>query len=122
PLVDDLYTLFETWVDTYDASTKENFNLCAFVLWTINDYPGLGGKIQKQKRKTTEEEGSSSQVNEAYWKKFNIWYRKLRKEISLQELDKMQEELVVTLRLLEKFFPPSFFDIMIHLTMHLTRE
>nr|GEX98904.1 hypothetical protein [Tanacetum cinerariifolium] len=42
PLVDDLYTLFETWVDTYDASTKENFNLCAFVLWTINDYPGLG--------------------------------------------------------------------------------
>ncbi|GJW12148.1 hypothetical protein Tco_1577975 [Tanacetum coccineum] len=37
-----------------------------------------GGKIQKQKRKTTEEEGSSNQVNEAYWKKFNIWYRKLR--------------------------------------------
>ena len=45
-----------------------------------------------------------------------------RKEISLQELDKMQEELVVTLCLLEKFFPPSFFDIMIHLTVHLTRE
>ncbi|GJX90712.1 hypothetical protein Tco_0344038 [Tanacetum coccineum] len=44
------------------------------------------------------------------------------KEIILQELDKMQAELVVTLCLLEKFFPPSFFDIMIHLTMHLTRE
>nr|GFC40097.1 hypothetical protein [Tanacetum cinerariifolium] len=54
---------------TYDASTKENFNLRVVVLWTINDYP---------KRKTTEEEGSSNQVNEAYWKKFNIWYRKLR--------------------------------------------
>ncbi|GJS76359.1 hypothetical protein Tco_0726240 [Tanacetum coccineum] len=42
---------------------------------------GRGGKIQKQKRNTTEEEGSSSQVNGqngAYWKKFNIWYRKLR--------------------------------------------
>ncbi|GKD96783.1 putative transposon, En/Spm-like protein [Tanacetum coccineum] len=42
---------------------------------------GRGGKIHKQKRNTTEEEGSSSQVNEqndAYWKKFNIWYRKLR--------------------------------------------
>ncbi|GJX06299.1 putative transposase-associated domain-containing protein [Tanacetum coccineum] len=238
------------------------------------DTRGRGGKIQKQKRKTTEEEGSSNQVNEAYWKKFNIWYRKLRywrhnsvphcidfmhveknvceslvgtllnvpgktkdgmnarldlaelgikpelfarqeedkttlppagytltnaekdifcetlsnirvpqgycsnfsslvslkdrkliglkshdyhmlmqeflpiairsimhpptryaiirfcfffkficrKEISLQELDKMQLELVVTLCLLEKFFPPSFFDIMIHLTVHLTRE
>ncbi|GJY58237.1 helitron helicase-like domain-containing protein, partial [Tanacetum coccineum] len=44
------------------------------------------------------------------------------KEISLQELDKLQLELVVTLCLLEKFFPPSFFDIMIHLTMHLTME
>ncbi|GJU04997.1 putative transposase-associated domain-containing protein [Tanacetum coccineum] len=44
------------------------------------------------------------------------------KEIILKELDKMQAELVVTLCLLEKFFPPSFFDIMIHLTVHLTRE
>ncbi|GJW98964.1 putative transposase-associated domain-containing protein [Tanacetum coccineum] len=29
PLVDDLHTLFETGVDTYDASTKDNFNLRA---------------------------------------------------------------------------------------------
>nr|GEZ96043.1 hypothetical protein [Tanacetum cinerariifolium] len=45
------------------------------------DMRGRGGKIQKQKRNTTEEEGSSSQVirqNSGYWKKFNIWYRKLR--------------------------------------------
>ncbi|GKD60340.1 putative transposon, En/Spm-like protein [Tanacetum coccineum] len=35
------------------------------------------------------------------------------KEIKLQELDKMQAELVVTLCLLEKFFPSSFFDIMV---------
>ncbi|GJY01076.1 putative transposase-associated domain-containing protein [Tanacetum coccineum] len=141
PLVDDLHTLFETGVDTYDASIKDNFNLRAIVLWTINDYPALGtlcgcpysgfkddiyhithpfrkqkkafngqqefllasnpmteeqiynevqhienkwgkgkqtnnkasknqedargrgGEIQKQKRNTTEEEGSSSQVN-----------------------------------------------------------
>ncbi|GKB34251.1 putative transposase-associated domain-containing protein, partial [Tanacetum coccineum] len=42
PLVDDLHFLFETGVDTYDASTKDNFNLCAVVLWTINDYPALG--------------------------------------------------------------------------------
>ncbi|GKA64055.1 putative transposon, En/Spm-like protein, partial [Tanacetum coccineum] len=34
----------------------------------------------------------------------------------------MQAELVVTLCLLEKLFPLSFFDIMIHLTVHLTRE
>ncbi|GJS61254.1 hypothetical protein Tco_0656038 [Tanacetum coccineum] len=42
PLVDDLHTLFEIGVDTYDASTKDNFNLCDVVLWTINDYPALG--------------------------------------------------------------------------------
>ncbi|GJW24962.1 putative transposon, En/Spm-like protein [Tanacetum coccineum] len=42
PLVDDLHTLFETGVDTYDASTKDNFNLRVVVLWTINDYPALG--------------------------------------------------------------------------------
>ncbi|GJX09773.1 hypothetical protein Tco_0199632 [Tanacetum coccineum] len=41
-LVDDLHTLFETGVDTYDVSTKDNFNLCVVVLWTINDYPALG--------------------------------------------------------------------------------
>ncbi|GJW53038.1 putative transposon, En/Spm-like protein [Tanacetum coccineum] len=137
-LVDDVHTLFEIRVYTYDASTKDNFNLRAAVLWTINDYPALGtlcgcpysgfkgcvvcgkdtncvrlsasskksyalvpmtgeqiynevkhienkwgkgkrtnnnasenqedtrgrgGKIQKQKRNTTEEEGSSSHVN-----------------------------------------------------------
>ncbi|GKD78604.1 putative transposon, En/Spm-like protein [Tanacetum coccineum] len=71
PLVDDLHTLFETGVDTYDASTKDNFNLHAGKGKRTNnntsenqeDTRGRGGKIQKQKRNTTEEDGSSSQVN-----------------------------------------------------------
>nr|GEV61808.1 hypothetical protein [Tanacetum cinerariifolium] len=41
PLVDDLHTLFEIGVDTYDVSTKDSFNLRVVVLWTINDYPAL---------------------------------------------------------------------------------
>ncbi|GJR01112.1 retrovirus-related pol polyprotein from transposon TNT 1-94 [Tanacetum coccineum] len=41
-LITNLHALFETGVDTYDASTKDNFNLRAVVLWTINDYPTLG--------------------------------------------------------------------------------
>lgn len=44
------------------------------------------------------------------------------KEIKVHELEKLQEELCVTLCLLEKYFPPSFFDVMVHLTVHLTRE
>ena len=39
----------------------------------------------------------------------------------MSTLDKLQNELVVTLCLLEKYFSPSF-DIMIHLTVHLVRE
>ncbi|GJY99965.1 putative transposase-associated domain-containing protein [Tanacetum coccineum] len=270
PLVDDLHTLFETGVDTYDASTKDNFNLRAIVLWTINDYPVLGtlcgcpysgfkddiylitihseskrrhlmdnknfsrlnsndrgtnierennvaesivgtllhvlGKtkdglnarldlaelgvkpelfaMQDEDKTTLPPAGytltnaekdifcetlHNIKVPEGYCSNFsslvNLKDRKLiglkshdyhmlmqeflpiairsimhpptryaiirfcfffksicSKEIILQELDKMQAELVVTLCLLEKFFPPSFFDIMIHLTVHLTRE
>ena len=44
------------------------------------------------------------------------------KVIDVSKLEQMQADLVVTVCLLEKFFPPSFFDIMIHLTVHLVRE
>ena len=37
-------------------------------------------------------------------------------------LSLLQEELVKTLCLMEKNYPPSFFDIMVHLTVHLIRE
>ncbi|GJW77651.1 putative reverse transcriptase domain-containing protein [Tanacetum coccineum] len=43
PVLSVIYNL-PPWlcVDTHDASTKENFNLRAVVLWMINDYPALG--------------------------------------------------------------------------------
>ncbi|KAL6194348.1 hypothetical protein ACLB2K_035432 [Fragaria x ananassa] len=44
------------------------------------------------------------------------------KVIDVSKLKQMQADLVDTVCLLEKFFPPSFFDIMIHLTVHLVRE
>ncbi|KAL6350674.1 hypothetical protein AAG906_028127 [Vitis piasezkii] len=44
------------------------------------------------------------------------------KVVDVSTLDKLQNELVMTLCLLEKYFPPSFFDIMIHLMVHLVRE
>ena len=44
------------------------------------------------------------------------------KVIAPSTLDSMQSELVKTLCLFEKLFPPSFFDIMIHLVVHLVRE
>ncbi|CAL2229710.1 unnamed protein product [Prunus armeniaca] len=39
----------------------------------------------------------------------------------VSKLDKLEEDVVVTLCLLEKYFPSSFFDIMVHLVVHLNR-
>ncbi|XP_026442986.1 uncharacterized protein LOC113342769 [Papaver somniferum] len=44
------------------------------------------------------------------------------KEVDVDHLTEVQNDLVVTLCLLEKYFLPSFFDIMVHLTVHLIRE
>ncbi|XP_062102882.1 uncharacterized protein LOC133813862 [Humulus lupulus] len=44
------------------------------------------------------------------------------KEVDVYTLDKLQHEIAYILCKLEQFFPPAFFDIMIHLTVHLVRE
>ncbi|CAL2256476.1 unnamed protein product [Prunus armeniaca] len=44
------------------------------------------------------------------------------KTVDVSKLDKLEEDVVVTLCLLEKYFPPSFFDIMVYLVVHLVRE
>ena len=42
PLVDELKELWEEGVEIYDAYSKEHFQTCATLLWTIYDYPGFG--------------------------------------------------------------------------------
>ena len=42
PLVDELKMLWEKGVQTYDVSLKQNFDMRAALLWTINDFPALG--------------------------------------------------------------------------------
>ncbi|CAL2247742.1 unnamed protein product [Prunus armeniaca] len=44
------------------------------------------------------------------------------KTVDVSKLDKLEEDVVVTLCLLEKYFPPSFFDVMVHLVVHLVKE
>ncbi|CAM8900154.1 unnamed protein product [Rhodiola kirilowii] len=44
------------------------------------------------------------------------------KVVDPTELDRLQEHVVATLCQLEMFFPSSFFDIVVHLTVHLVRE
>ena len=42
--------------------------------------------------------------------------------MKLKELDCLEVEITETINQLEKNFPPSFFDIMIHFPIHLTME
>ncbi|XP_039138843.1 uncharacterized protein LOC120276184 [Dioscorea cayenensis subsp. rotundata] len=42
PLIDELKILWESGVDTYDASMKENFQMRSALMWTINDFPAYG--------------------------------------------------------------------------------
>lgn len=40
PLIEELKELWNVGVETYDASTNQNFILRASLLWTISDFPG----------------------------------------------------------------------------------
>ncbi|CAL9011480.1 unnamed protein product [Prunus brigantina] len=44
------------------------------------------------------------------------------KMVDISKQNKLEKDVVVTLCLLEKYFPPSFFDIMVHLVVHLVRK
>ncbi|XP_076899668.1 uncharacterized protein LOC143553586 [Bidens hawaiensis] len=44
------------------------------------------------------------------------------KVIDVEQLDKWQKDIYVTLCELEMYFPPSFFDIMVHLISHIVQE
>ncbi|XP_059292571.1 uncharacterized protein LOC132046040, partial [Lycium ferocissimum] len=42
PLIEELRELWEFGIETFDASTRQNFKLRASLLWTINDFPAYG--------------------------------------------------------------------------------
>ncbi|XP_048613511.1 uncharacterized protein LOC106393753 [Brassica napus] len=48
--------------------------------------------------------------------------RLCQRVIDVEQISKMEAEVVETLCMFERFFPPSFFDIMVHLTVHLGRK
>ena len=42
--------------------------------------------------------------------------------LRVEDIEKAEEHIVLVLSKLELIFPPAFFDIMIHLVMHLPEE
>ena len=45
-----------------------------------------------------------------------------QKVIDPNKLEKLHEDIIITLCLLEMHFPPSFFDMMVHLIVHLVKQ
>ena len=45
-----------------------------------------------------------------------------QKVIDEESLDELEKRLFETIVLLEAFFPPSFFDVSVHLIVHLIKE
>lgn len=55
--------------------------------------------------------------------KLGAYFRRIcGKVIALDDVEKLQEEIIEILCELEMIFPPSFFDIMVHLPIHLCKE
>ena len=52
----------------------------------------------------------------------NFFRQLCSKVLKSDDLDRLQSQIVLTLCHLEKIFPPSFFDIMEHLPIHLVEE
>jgi hypothetical protein len=44
------------------------------------------------------------------------------RELKVDELDCLEKNIAITLCKLERIFPPSFFDVMVHLPIHLANE
>ena len=45
-----------------------------------------------------------------------------QKVIDPNKLEKLHEDIIITLCCLEMHFPPSFFDMMVHLIVHLVKQ
>ncbi|KAK1682916.1 hypothetical protein QYE76_043764 [Lolium multiflorum] len=45
-----------------------------------------------------------------------------RKSVGVRQLTRLQEEIVVILCELEMYFPPAFFDVMVHLLVHIVED
>ncbi|XP_071940025.1 uncharacterized protein [Coffea arabica] len=141
PLVKELTELWDFGIQTYDASQKENFQLHAALLWTISDFPGyamLFGWSTKGEyacpvcHKFTHARRLTHSFKYCYMghrrfldskHKFRKYFRQLcSKVICPQDVVRLESEIVVILCDLEKCFPPTFFDVMVHLTIYLATE
>ncbi|XP_058207294.1 uncharacterized protein LOC131320577 [Rhododendron vialii] len=64
----------------------------------------------------------NKEIGTALFEFGNFYQQLCSRTVKLSDLDKLQENIVIVLCKLEKIFPPAFFDVMVHLAIHLPRE
>ena len=52
----------------------------------------------------------------------NFFQQICAKTLNVKDLEKMQDNIIIILCKLQRIFPPTFFDVMVHLTLHLPNE
>lgn len=52
----------------------------------------------------------------------NFYNELCQRELDRNKLEKLEKEVAEAMCMLERYFPPYFFDVMVHLTIHLVRE
>ena len=64
----------------------------------------------------------SDDVCEALIKLSHFFKELCSRTLTKDVLERLESQIVITLCKLERIFPPSFFDIMVHLPIHLALE
>ncbi|XP_076931394.1 uncharacterized protein LOC143596521 [Bidens hawaiensis] len=123
PLIDDLKTLWDSGVkvpSTYSSNIKRLVSLKdrkllgmkshdCHVLMTHMIPIAIRGLLPDDVRNTIT--------------KLCLFFNNIHsKVIDVEQLDKWEKDIYVTLCELEMYFPPSFFDIMVHLIAHIVQE
>ncbi|XP_071687844.1 uncharacterized protein [Rutidosis leptorrhynchoides] len=125
PIIDELKELWDTGVNTYDASTKSNFLLRACLIWTISDFPAyanLSGWSTKDKKEKEKFCKVLKRVKVPDGYAANISRQLCSKVLKTIDLIRIEKDILKILCDLERLFPLSFFDVMIHLVVHLASE
>ncbi|CAN6725431.1 unnamed protein product [Malus baccata var. baccata] len=135
PLIDELNELWEVGTPTYDAYSNQSFTMKVVVLWTISDFPAYemlsGCSTHGYKACPHYMHDKESIYLPASRKICYMGHRRFledndrqlcSKKESKEGFKQLNSRIALTLCQLEKIFPPAFFDIMVHLPVHLADE
>ncbi|GKA62397.1 reverse transcriptase domain-containing protein [Tanacetum coccineum] len=124
-LIDNLKELWKLkGVKTINAVTGKEFKIRAMLLWIINDFfaqsslSGWSGQVTSLRTSAILRQRCCKTNNQALLFLKQICARTLMED----DMVKAESQLIDILCNLEKIYPPDFFDIMIHLVIHLPEE